>query len=78
MIRQVDYTRRRLAQTSERLRALVYPETRPVEELLVSGETGRIAWDEAQRLEYRPAQLGERFGPLWATYWFRLRGSVPD
>ena len=78
MIRQVDYTRRRLAQTSERLRALVYPETRPVAELLVSGETGRIAWDEAQRLEYRPAQLGERFGPLWATYWFRLRGSVPD
>src|SRR4051812_43606664 len=70
--------RRRLAQTSERLRALIHPETCAVDELLVSEQTGRIAWDEAQRLDYRPAQLGERFGPLWATYWFRVRGTAPD
>lgn len=78
MIRHTEYTRARLAQTSERLRALVYPETRAVDEVLVSPEVGRISWDEAQRLDYRPAELGERFGPLWATYWFRVRATVPE
>ncbi|MBA3476250.1 MAG: hypothetical protein H0T10_05785, partial [Actinobacteria bacterium] len=77
MIRHPEYTRARLAQTSERLRALVYARTRAPEELLVAGPVDRIGRDEAQELEYRPAELGERFGPLWATYWFRATGSVP-
>jgi alpha-mannosidase len=73
-----DYTRARLAQTSQRLRALVYPETREPDELLVAGPVDRISWDEAQRLECRPAAIGERFGPLWATYWFRLAATIPE
>ena len=77
MIRHLQYTRARLAQRSERLRAAIRPETRPVDELLVSPAVDRISWDEAQALEYRPAELGERFGPLWATYWFRIRATVP-
>src|SRR5205823_5301599 len=28
-------------------------------------------------LEYRPVELGERFGPLWATYWFRVAATIP-
>jgi len=44
----------------------------------VSPRVDRISWDEAQRLEYRAAELGERFGPLWATYWFRGWGSIPE
>ena len=78
MISHLDYARSRLAQTSERLRALVYAETRSVGELLVSPRVDRISWDDAQRLDYRPAVLGERFGPLWATYWFRIRATVPE
>jgi alpha-mannosidase len=78
LISPLDYTRRRLQQTSERLFARVYPETRALDEVLVSPEVDRISWEEAQALEYRPAELGERFGPLWATYWFRLRGTVPE
>jgi alpha-mannosidase len=77
LISHVDYTRRRLAQTSERLRARVYAQTRPVDELLVSPQVDRISWDEAQDLGYRPAEFGERFGPLWATYWFRIRATIP-
>ena len=77
MIRHPQYTRARLAQTAERLRALVHPETRAPDELLVSPRVDRIPWEEAQRLEYRPAAIGERFGPLWATYWFRVRARVP-
>jgi alpha-mannosidase len=77
VIRHLQYTRARLAQRSEQLRAAIRPETRPVDELLVSPAVDRISWDEAQALEYRPAELGERFGPLWATYWFRIRATVP-
>ena len=29
-------------------------------------------------MEYRDAELGERFGPLWATYWFRVEATVPE
>ena len=78
MISPPEYARLRLAREAHRLRALAYADTRPVDELLVSPEAGRISWDEAQSLEYRPATLGERFEPLWATYWFRVRGSVPE
>ncbi len=77
MIRHPEYTRARLAQTSERLRGLVYPETRSADELLVAGPAGRVSHEEARALDYRPAQLGERFGPLWATYWFRGEATVP-
>lgn len=78
VIRHAEYTRGRLAQVSRRLRAEVYPETIPVDELLVAGPVDRIGHDEAQRLKYRPAALGERFGPLWATYWFRGVATVPE
>ncbi|HET6946143.1 MAG TPA: glycoside hydrolase family 38 C-terminal domain-containing protein, partial [Gaiellaceae bacterium] len=78
MISHRDYARRRLAQTSERLRASVYADVRQVDELLVSQQVDRISWDEARRLEYRPAHLGERFGPLWATYWFRGLATIPE
>ena len=78
MIRHPEYTRARLAQTSARLRAQIHPETAPVDELLVGPQVDRISHDEAQALDYRPATLGERFGPLWATYWFRVRATVPE
>ncbi len=78
MIATLDYTRRRLQRTSERLRARTYAETLAVDELLVSPQVGRISWQEAQALEYRPAAVGERFGPPFATYWFRVRATVPD
>jgi alpha-mannosidase len=78
MIRHPEYTRARLAQTSARLRELVYPETRVPDELLIAGPVDRIPVGDAASLDYRVAHLGERLGPLWATYWFRLRATVPD
>jgi alpha-mannosidase len=78
VIRHIGYTRERLAQTSARLRERIYRDARAADAVLVSGPVDRISWTEAQGLEYRPAELGERFGPLWATYWFRLRATVPE
>jgi len=62
---------------SQRLQAAIHPATAAPDELLVAGPVGRISYEEAQRLDYRPAAPGERLGPLWATYWFRLRAHVP-
>jgi alpha-mannosidase len=78
LIRHPEYTRARFAQTSERLRERVYPELRVPDELLVAGPVDRIPVEEAAALDYRAAQAGERLGPLWATYWFRLRATVPE
>jgi alpha-mannosidase len=78
LIRHREYTRERLAHVSAELRTAVRPETRAVDDLQVSPAVGRISWDEAQTLDFRPAELGERFGPAWATYWFRVRATVPE
>jgi alpha-mannosidase len=78
LIRHTAYTRERLAQVAERLRAAIHPETAAPAELLVAGPVDRISYDEAQGLEYRPAETGAGLGPLWATYWFRLRADLPD
>jgi alpha-mannosidase len=50
----------------------------PVDRILVAGPVGRITWEEAQQLEYRPLEPGERFGPMWATWWFRIETGVDD
>jgi alpha-mannosidase len=50
----------------------IYRERHPVERILVAGPVGRISWEEAQGLDYRPLGPGERFGPQWATWWFQL------
>lgn len=34
--------------------------------------------DQAHALAYRRAELGERFGSHWATYWFRATAIVPQ
>ncbi|HEY1370544.1 MAG TPA: glycoside hydrolase family 38 C-terminal domain-containing protein [Gaiellaceae bacterium] len=44
----------------------------------MAGPVDRISWEAAQELEYRPARIGEQLGPLWATYWFRARATVPE
>src|SRR5215218_5448661 len=78
MQRHPEQTRRRLAQTAARLRSLAYPEALAPDQLEVSREaTDRIGWDAAQELDYRPAALGESFGPPFATYWFRVEATIP-
>ena len=51
----------------------------PVDELLVAAR-GRpdLAGTRRRRSSTGPRRFGERFGPLWATYWFRGRATVPE
>ena len=55
----------------------IYSESRPVDSLLVSPKVERISVEEAAGLNYKPATIGQQFGPLWATYWFKAKVTVP-
>ena len=44
----------------------LYPDKEPVR-LAVWRAPGRVTYAEALRGKYRPAKIGENFGPLWAT-----------
>jgi alpha-mannosidase len=77
MQRHPQYTRDRIARVGDRIRDLVYADVRDPELLMVAGPVDRIAADQADALEYRECALGEQFGPLWATYWFRIEATVP-
>ncbi len=78
MQRHPQYTRDRIAQVGDRIGALVYADVVDPDLLEVAGPVDRITVDEARSLAYRPTTLGEQFGPLWATYWFRVGPTVPE
>jgi alpha-mannosidase len=46
--------------------------------LSVYAAPDRIPYAEAVRGEYRPAQVGEVFGPAWSTHWFRADIAIPS
>ncbi len=77
MLRHPRYTRERIAQVGDRLRALIWADTVSPDRITVAGPVDRIAPEDAGRLDYRDCALGERFGPLWATFWLRVEGTVP-
>ena len=72
MLRHPDYTRARIKQLAERMRGKIYFANKPIDQLLVSERIDRISYSDAQKLKkFRPTKIGDQFGPLWATYWFR-------
>jgi alpha-mannosidase len=78
MQRHPRYTRDRIAQVGERIRARIWADARDPDVLRVAGPVDRIPPDQAERLEYHDASLGDTFGPLWATFWFQVGATVPD
>ncbi|KAJ2402277.1 Glycoside hydrolase, 38 vacuolar alpha mannosidase [Coemansia sp. RSA 2559] len=38
----------------------------------------RPPFSHAVKQEYRPAKVGQSFGPSWTTHWFRVSVSIPD
>ncbi|MEW6749426.1 MAG: glycoside hydrolase family 38 C-terminal domain-containing protein [Candidatus Latescibacterota bacterium] len=72
------YTRDRIAQMVGRLQGRIYPEMVQVEDLEISPPVGRITHAQAQRLPYEPVRPGRQLGPLWTTFWFRGRVTVPS
>src|SRR4051812_4208599 len=72
-----EYTAERIRQVAARVRALVHADRRAPDRMRIAGPTARIPLAEAAGLEYRDAELGMALGPLWATWWLEVEGSVP-
>ena len=77
MLKHYDLTLGRIRTFAEDLRALFYPERQPLD-ITVWSAPGRVSYAEAMRGEYRPARLGETFGPPWSTHWFKVAGRIPE
>lgn len=54
----------------------LYIDRAPVK-LSVYHAPDRITYAEALAQEYRPASVGQSFGPFWSTHWFRVENSIP-
>ena len=78
MQKHLDITRNRLKilLRSNQLPSKIYAESAPVR-LAFWRAPGRVTYAEATRGKYRPAQLGENFGPQWATHWFKVEIAIP-
>src|SRR5690349_10275461 len=72
------YTRGRLERFAQRLQERIHSDRVPIVSLELAGPTERIAFADALKLDYRQVPLGERLGPLWATYWARVVVEVPE
>jgi len=48
-----------------------------IERIEVLQTEKRISLDAASRENYMPVMRGWRWGPVWSTAWFRVRGEVP-
>jgi alpha-mannosidase len=77
MLRHTQLTLQRIERFVPRLKELIYSSYLPLE-VEYAGPVGRIPYADAQKLEYKPAKIGMELTPLWATYWFRLKGKVPE
>lgn len=72
------YTRDRIAQACNRFSRRVYRAQVDISDLKVAGPVDRISFDQAQKLDYKPAVLGMPLEPLWSTWWFNAKVDVPD
>jgi alpha-mannosidase len=76
MLKHYEITKRRIKQFTDRLRDKLYTDRAPVG-LTVYGPTDRIPYAEAMQGTFRPAHIGEKFGPPWSTHWFKVDIDVP-
>jgi len=76
MFKDLEFYQRRLGTLNDALKSRLWTDTTPLS-LSVFAAPGRISFDEAINGNYRPAKVGESFGPLWSTYWFRVEAVIP-
>ena len=75
MLNHIALTIQRIEQFTHRFQRYIYPEKVPMK-VEVAGPVGRISYEKARKLTYRPLQNKLIMKPLWATYWFKLAGMA--
>ena len=77
MLKHPEITKGRLGRFATELKALLYPRSVALEKLETYAAPGRIPYAEAVKGKFRPAKVGEKFGPGWSTHWFRVGYAIP-
>ncbi len=77
MLKHYDLTLKRVELFANDLERQLYPRRHPLD-LRVWSAPDRVTWAEAMKGEYRPARVGETFGPGWSTHWFKVSARIPD
>lgn len=73
---ELTLQRVKLFGTDRGLAGKLFTDRAPVK-LAVYQAPDRITYEEALQGEYKPAMVGDRFGPFWSTHWFRVEIDVP-
>ncbi|XP_032273747.1 alpha-mannosidase 2C1 isoform X4 [Phoca vitulina] len=60
------------------LRGRLFGDSCPVAALSSFQTPERLPYQEAVQQEFRPAQIGDSFGPTWWTCWFRVELTIPE
>ncbi|XP_043778119.1 alpha-mannosidase 2C1 isoform X4 [Cervus elaphus] len=60
------------------LRGRLFGDSCPVAELSSFLTPERLPYEEAVQQDFRPAQVGDSFGPTWWTCWFRVELTIPE
>ncbi|XP_049634576.1 alpha-mannosidase 2C1 isoform X1 [Suncus etruscus] len=60
------------------LRGRLFGDRQPVAALSSFLTPDRPPYGEATRQAFRPARVGDRFGPTWWTCWFRVELAIPE
>ncbi|XP_026979455.1 alpha-mannosidase 2C1 isoform X6 [Sagmatias obliquidens] len=60
------------------LRGRLFGDSCPVAELSSFLTPERLPYQEAVQQDFRPAQVGDSFGPTWWTCWFRVELTIPE
>ncbi|KAF6351738.1 mannosidase alpha class 2C member 1 [Rhinolophus ferrumequinum] len=60
------------------LRGRLFGNSCPVSALSSFLTPERLPYQEAVQQDFRPAQVGDSFGPTWWTCWFRVELTIPE
>uniref|UniRef100_H0VHR3 Alpha-mannosidase 2C1 n=1 Tax=Cavia porcellus TaxID=10141 RepID=H0VHR3_CAVPO len=60
------------------LRGRLFGQRHPVAALSSFLTPERLRYQDAVQQDFRPAQVGDRFGPTWWTCWFRVELIIPE
>jgi hypothetical protein len=78
MLKHTALTIQRIQQFTNRFQKHIRTERVPLK-VEVAGPVGRITYQEAQKLKYRPVTGPMVMKPVWSTFWFPRRGkTVPS
>ena len=78
MLKHPALTESRIRQTLSRIEKCIYAPTLPVEVAIWNVQGEPVPAAKALKAKYTPFAVGQKWGPLWETSWFRFRGEIPS